>query len=251
MIDLHAHVLPGVDDGPDSPEVALEMLRDAAAEGTTIVAATPHVRDDYPTSPETMERVLADLRRAAAEAEIAVELLPGAELDLEALRRLDDETLRRFGLGGNPSLLLLEFPYSGWPLELDQTVFRLSARGYTTVLAHPERNASVQAEPERLRGVAAAGAVIQLTAASVDGRLGRKTQSTAAALLDLGLAHLLASDAHGPGVRSGGLNAAVAAIGGGELGVWLVEEVPRALLAGVPPPPRPEPARRRRRIGRH
>jgi len=251
VIDLHAHVLPGVDDGPDSPEVALEMLRDAAAEGTTIVAATPHVRDDYPTSPETMERVLADLRRAAAEAEIAVELLPGAELDLEALRRLDDETLRRFGLGGNPSLLLLEFPYSGWPLELDQTVFRLSARGYTTVLAHPERNASVQAEPERLRGVAAAGAVIQLTAASVDGRLGRKTQSTAAALLDLGLAHLLASDAHGPGVRSGGLNAAVAAIGGGELGVWLVEEVPRALLAGVPPPPRPEPARRRRRIGRH
>jgi protein-tyrosine phosphatase len=250
VIDLHAHVLPGVDDGPDSLEVALEMLRDAAAEGITVVAATPHVRHDYPTSPETMERLLAEVRHAAAEAEIAVELLPGAELDLEVLRRLDDETLRRFGLGGNPSLLLLEFPYSGWPLELDQTVFRLSARGYTTVLAHPERNASVQADPQRLHGAVAAGAFVQITAASVEGRLGPKSRSTAAALLDLGLAHLLASDAHGPGVRSGGLNAAVAAIGGGELGLWLVEDVPRALLAGAPPPPRPKPLRRRHRIGR-
>jgi len=250
VIDLHAHVLPGVDDGPDSLEVSLEMLREAAAEGITVVAATPHVRDDYPTSPETMERVLAEVRQAAAAAEIAVELLPGAELDLEALRRLDDEALHRFGLGGNPRLLLLEFPYAGWPLELDDTVFRLSARGYTTVIAHPERNTAVQADPERLRSVVAAGAFVQITAASVDGRLGRHPQSTATALLETELAHLLASDAHAPAVRRGGLSAAVASLGDEELGRWLVEDVPRALLAGAPPPARPEPAPRKRRFGR-
>jgi protein-tyrosine phosphatase len=250
VIDLHAHVLPGIDDGPDTLEVSLAMLREAAAEGTTALAATPHVRDDYPTSPEAMEQALAELRQAAAAAEISVELLPGAELDLEALRQLDDETLRRFGLGGNPRLLLLEFPYLGWPLGLEDTVFRLAARGFTAVLAHPERNGAVQADPERLRSVVATGAFVQITAASVDGRLGRHAQSAAATLLDLGLAHLLASDAHAPAVRRGGLAAAVDAIGDQDLGQWLVEDVPRALLAGAPPPPRPEPARRKRRLGR-
>ena len=150
VIDLHAHVLPGVDDGPASLAESLEILRDAAADGITRIAATPHVRDDYPTAPETMERLVAELGAAAREAGIALDVLPGGEFDLEFLTHLDDETLRRFGLGGNPALLLLEFPYHGWPLQLRDAVFGLGLRGFSLVLAHPERNAEVQAAPERL-----------------------------------------------------------------------------------------------------
>jgi protein-tyrosine phosphatase len=248
VIDLHAHVLPGVDDGPATLEESLGILRAAAAEGVTRIAATPHVRDDYPTAPETMERLVSELGSAAREAGIPLEVLRGGELDLAFLRRLDDAVLRRFGLGGNPGLLLLEFPYSGWPLDLRELVFDLSLRGFTLVLAHPERNAEVQEAPERLRPLVEAGVAVQLTAASVDGRVGRRAQHCARTLLDSGLADLLASDAHTPSVRQVGLVEALEALGDPELGRWLVDDVPAALLAGAPLPPRPE-RRRRRRFG--
>jgi protein-tyrosine phosphatase len=248
VIDLHAHVLPGVDDGPASLAESLEILRDAAADGVTRIAATPHVRDDYPTAPETMEFLVAELDAAAREAGIALDVLPGGELDLEFLTRLEDGTLRRFGLGGNPSLLLLEFPYYGWPPGLRDKVTGLRARGFTLVLAHPERNADVQEAPERLRPLVEAGLLVQLTAASVDGRLGRRTQACARTLLDTGLAHLVASDAHPPSIRRIGLAAAVEAVDDAELGHWLVEDVPAALLAGEPLPRRPSPPSARRRL---
>lgn len=235
MIDLHSHVLPGIDDGPATLDGALGILEAARADGIETLAATPHVRDDHPTAPELMEERLAQVRALDA----GVELLPGGELDLAYLEGLDDETLRRFGLGGNRNLLLLEFPYSGWPLQLRDLVFRLGVRGFAVVLAHPERNAEVQERPERLRELVDAGVAVQLTAASVDGRLGRRPAVAARRLLDTGLAHLLASDAHAPSVRAVGMGAAVDAVGDAALGRWLTEDVPRALLDASPLPPRP------------
>jgi protein-tyrosine phosphatase len=246
VIDLHTHVLPGVDDGPATLEESLSILRAAAADGVTRIVATPHVRDDYPTRPETMERLVADLGTAARDAGIALDLLPGGELDLSVLRELDDSTLHRFGLGGNPDLLLLEFPYHGWPLDIRETVFGLGLRGFAAVLAHPERNTEVQEAPERLRPLVDVGVLVQLTAASVDGRLGRRTQECARTLLDAGLAHVIASDAHMPAIREVGLSDAVDALGDPELGRWLVEDVPAALVAGEPLPPRAQTRRARR-----
>ena len=230
-------MLPDIDDGPRTMDGSLDILRAAEEDGIVQLAATPHVRHDWPTTPEEMELRVAEVREAALEDGIAVEVLPGGELDLAYAESLDDETLRRFGLGGNPNLLLLEFPYVGWPVGLRDFLFRLEVRGYTVVLAHPERNADVQENPERLRGLG--GVWIQLTAASVDGRLGRRNAAAARALLDAGLAHLIASDAHAPSIRAIGMAAAQAAVGDPELGRWLTHEVPRALLAGEPPPPRP------------
>ncbi len=183
MIDLHSHVLPGVDDGPATMAGSLELLRAAEAAGISRMAATPHVRDDYPTAPETMHRLVGEVNAAAREAGIAVEVLPGAELDLVAAQELGDEELRSFGLGGNPRLLLLESPYHGWPLGLHDLVFRFAARGFSVVLAHPERNGDVQANPSLLAPLVESGVRVQLTAASVDGRFGRRPQASARELL--------------------------------------------------------------------
>ncbi|HET7572372.1 MAG TPA: CpsB/CapC family capsule biosynthesis tyrosine phosphatase [Gaiellaceae bacterium] len=240
MIDLHTHVLPGLDDGPETIEQSLELLRAAQADGIRRVAATPHVRDDYPTTAEQMELLVAEVSAAAAREGIPVVVLPGAEIDLAALAGLDDETLRRFGLGGNPRLLLLEFPYRGWPLGLREQVFQLAARGFTVVLAHPERNREVQRDPAKLVPLVEGGVLVQLTAASLDGRLGKRSRTAAQDLLSAGLAHLLASDAHAASVRATGLSAAAESIRFPELVRWLTEDVPDALLRDAPLPPRPE-----------
>ena len=224
---------------------SLELLRAAHEDGIDRIAATPHVREDYPTTPREMEVRLAEVCGAAREAAIPVEVLAGGELDLSFAARLEDDDLRRFGLGGNPTLLLLEFPYLGWPLQLSDVVFDLQVRGFRIVLAHPERNADVQLDPERLRPLVDGGVVVQLTAASLDGRLGGAPRSAARRLLDARLAHLIASDAHAPDVRSVGLRGAAAEAGDGALARWLTEDVPEALLAGLPLPARPESAKSR------
>jgi protein-tyrosine phosphatase len=243
MIDLHSHVLPAIDDGSRNAAQSLEILRAAAADGTTAIAATPHVRDDWPTPPERMEAAVAELRATAAEE--GIELLPGGELDLRFAADLDDATLARFGLGGNPKLLLLETPFVGWPLDMQQLVFGFAVRGFRIVLAHPERNSEVQERPELVRPLVEAGVSVQLTATSVTGALGRRPAEASRALLADGCAHLIASDAHAPSVREAGMRGAVEALRDEALGNWLTREVPAALLAGDELPDRPARARRR------
>lgn len=250
MIDLHSHILPGVDDGPPTLEGSLAMAAAAVEDGITAIAATPHVRDDYPTSAETMERKVHELRGALAEAGLPLRLHPGAEIALDRLWSLADDELARFGLAGTPAYVLLEFPYVGWAPALPSTVLALRSRGITPVVAHPERNAEVQHDPERLRPVVLSGALVQVTAASVDGRLGRRARRTAFELVDRDLAHVIASDAHMPDVRAIGMRDAAAAIGDEALAEWLTLRVPEAIVAGEAPPPRPSsgrerPARRR------
>ncbi len=249
MIDLHSHLLFGLDDGARDLADTLAIARSMAVDGVESVAATPHVRDDYPTTPEQMEQRLAEVQASVRDAGIPLDVLPGAEIALDALPDLDDDARRRFGLGGNPGLLLLEFPYNGFPLGLAQAVWRLTAAGVVAVIAHPERNGEVQERPGLLEDVVRAGGIVQLTAASVDGRLGKRPARCSSQLLELGLAHLVASDAHSPGVREAGLSAAFDALDDEALARWLMNEVPAALLAGVDLPERPA-ARRRSRLFR-
>ena len=242
MIDLHSHVLPGLDDGVATLAEAVELCEAAAADGIEVLAATPHVREDYPTTPDEMERALGEVQRAA---DGTVRVIAGGELDLAELDRPQEE-LRRFCLGGT-NRLLVETPYAGWPLDLPDKLFRLSLAGFSAVLAHPERNRDVQQRPELLEPVVAGGTLVQLTAASLDGRFGRTARSCAFDLLDRELAHLVASDAHAPSLRAVGMSGAAEAIGDEELARWLTLRVPRAILAETPVPPRP-PKRPRRRF---
>lgn len=245
MIDLHSHILPGIDDGPETVEASIALARAAVTDGIETIAATPHVRDDYPTTPDAMEAAVAGLRVALADAGLPLDVRTGGEIAIDRIGSLSADDLRRFGLGGNPRYLLLEFPYVGWPLALPGLVFSLRATGTTPVIAHPERNGEVQADPERLRPLVDQGALVQVTAASLVGRIGRAAQHAAVGLLDRELVHLLASDAHAPEVREVGLSAAAEAAGDTNLARWLVEEVPRAIVENTSLPARPPRAKRR------
>jgi protein-tyrosine phosphatase len=240
VIDLHSHVLPGIDDGAADLDEALAICRAAAADGIEVLAGTPHVRSDHETTADSMEAALSALREAAGD---LIRLVPGGELDLGELDRPPEE-LARFGLGGNPAYLLVETPYVGWPLELGERLFRLRAAGVTPVLAHPERNAEVQARPQLLEPVVAGGTLVQLTAASIDGRQGLRAKQCAATLLDGRLAHLIASDAHTPRIREIGMAAAARELRDEALARWLTTGVPGAIVAGTEIPPRPERPRR-------
>lgn len=210
-----------------------------------VIAATPHVRADYPTDPATMERLVAELRGAIQEAGIPVDIRPGGEIAIDWLDRLTEDDLIRFGLGGSPHYILLEFPYAGWPLSLHEWVFRLVTREIVPVIAHPERNAEVQEDPEELRSLVDAGALVQVTAAALDGRTGRSSQATAFELIRRGLAHVLASDAHTANIREGGLGGAVEALGDLPLAQYLTWDVPLAIITDAPLPKRPKARRRR------
>jgi protein-tyrosine phosphatase len=243
LIDLHCHLLPGLDDGARSLSEALGIARTMVLDGVERVAVTPHVRADWRISAGEMEAALERLRHAIEAAGIPLDVLPGAEIALDVLPRLAQEERARFGLAGNPRLLLLEFPTLGWPLALPDLVLELRCEGIVPVLAHPERNPEVQEQPQRLEPLVRAGAVVQLTAASVDGRLGARPRRAARALLERGLAHALASDAHSPGVRQAGLSAAARSLGDDALARWLTCDVPAALLAGDALPARPDSSR--------
>ena len=245
MIDLHSHILPAVDDGPRTLEEAVAIARAAAADGIVAIAATPHVRDDYPTSPARMRAGVAELREALANESIPLELHPGGELALDRLDRLSHEDRRHFALAGS-RYLLLEFPYSGWPLDLPTRILALLAAGFVPVLAHPERNPEVMAAPERLEALVAAGALVQVTAASLDGRLGRRAQRSGLELVRRGLAHLVASDAHAPSLRGIGMSAAAAVIGDDAAARRLTVDVPAAIVADEEVPAAVPAARPRR-----
>jgi protein-tyrosine phosphatase len=240
MIDLHAHILPGLDDGVATVEEACELARRAAADGVTAIAATPHVREDYPTTPAQMEAAVGALRQKLRVADIAVDILPGGEIALDRLSLLDREDLLRFSLAQSGRYLLIEFPYVGWPLALETSLWKVRAAGLVPIIGHPERNREVQERPGLLAPIVAGGTLVQLTAASLDGRLGPSSQRAARALLKDGAAHLIASDAHGAAVREAGLADAVVAVDDAKLARYLTEEVPAAIVAGGTLPMRPD-----------
>ena len=217
-----------------------------AADGVSVVCATPHVRHDYPTTPAAMEEALALVREAAAADGIAIDVRGGGEIAIHRLPAFDPEERARFGLGGNPDVLLVETPYSMWPVDFARVCARLLEDGVLPVVAHPERNPDVMERPALVGDVVRAGAAVQITAGSIEGRVGGKVAACARQLIAYGFVHVIASDAHAPEVREAGLSAAMRAIGDPGLGRWLVEDAPAALLAGelleerpgYTPPPR-------------
>ena len=238
MIDLHCHVLPGIDDGPETIEGSLELARAAAAAGIDTLVATPHVSAHYPNDAETIARLVAELGARLAVEGIPVTVLPGAEIAITHLPELDPDELSGLGLGGGP-WLLLEPPFSPVAPGLHNALLELRRRGHRLVLAHPERSGALQRDHEVLRSLADAGVLMSITAGSLTGRFGAEVRRQALALAHEGLLHNVTSDAHDTRNRAPGLREAIDQAGLGPLGEWLTSLVPAAVLAGEPIPAAP------------
>ena len=257
MIDLHAHLLPDLDDGPNTMAESVAMAHAAWEAGTRTMVCTPHMIEHFPTDPRRVHAAVDGLRAALKEADVPLEILPGAEIALSYLPRLDDEQLRMASVGGAGRWLLVEMPFQGWPIRLPQMLADLEIRGYGVILAHPERAEAVQRAPDRMRDIVGRGALVQLTAQSLLGELGQAAHRTALMLLAGGVAHFISSDAHSagpwrpPGIGDG-LAAAADAIDVHPQSLsWMVEEGPAAVVEGRPVrPPRLTPGKRPRGVDR-
>ncbi len=238
MIDLHCHILPGLDDGALDVADSLGMARQAARDGIAAICATPHIRHDHDVRIGELAERVRRLAEAVAAAGLAVRILPGGEVAEPGAPALSDEDLRRVSLGGGGRWILLE-PRAG-PLTdaLGETIDALAARGFSCLVAHPERHL-VEDLPERLADAARRGALVQVTAALLE------EGPAADALLDLvarGLVHVVASDAHsshgGRPVRLSGAVERMRAAGIPEARVrWIAEEVPERIVRGEPVAP--------------
>lgn len=243
MIDLHCHLLPGLDDGPADLGGTLAMAKLHVRAGVTTVAATPHVSWDVPTEAAAIELRLADVRAALKAAGIALEVVRGAEVDVHQAVNLSDEQLGALSLGGGP-WLLLEAPLRKG-VGLAPVARELLDRGHRVLIAHPERSPLLQDDPDALRSLVRAGAATQVTAGSFAGSFGRTVRDYAERMLEAGLVHSVASDAHDAFRRPPGIAEPLAAAGIGDLAQLLGEEAPAAILAGDPLPPPPRRPRRR------
>lgn len=253
MIDLHCHVLPGVDDGPATVEEAILLARGAQADGITTLVATPHVDWSHPNLNATRIRsAVRALQGRLDAAGVDVRVVPGGELAGTRAMQLDDGELRALTLGGR-GWLLLECPLTATLapgfVELARS---LAKRTDGVLLAHPERCPIFLRSPELLDELVAEGMLAQVTAGALSGFYGRSVREFALHLVQSGTAHVVASDAHGkhrPARIGSDLSGAKIAPA---LAAWLASEVPAALLAGYRLPKRPEtvPWRSRGRLAR-
>ena len=197
MIDIHSHILPGVDDGAKNKAETLGMVRQLQETGFKTILATPHVMEgkDYLTPPEILAAT-DQIRGWVAEAEIPVEILPGAENYIfpDMAKWVQAEKL--LTLGNTGKFLLLELPMLEIPQYTDQVFFELQVQGLTPILAHPERNRGLVDDPERILAWAKKGVLFQLDLRSLKGRYGPKSKELAEILLTSNLIHFIGSDAH-------------------------------------------------------
>jgi protein-tyrosine phosphatase len=231
VIDLHCHVLPGIDDGPETIEGSLELARAAVATGTSTIVATPHVNWRYENTPETIARAAQALRARLGEEEIALELVTGAEIAMTRVSELREEELGALRLGGGP-WLLIEPPFTPVATGLRETVLGLQDRGHRVLLAHPERCPAIHRDPALLRSLVAAGVLTSVTAGSLAGHFGEHVRRFSLRLFEEGLVHNVASDAHDHTNRAPGMAREIEAAGVGALRDWLTASVPAAILEG-------------------
>jgi len=253
VIDLHCHILPGIDDGPATVEGSLELAARAVAGGIRKVAATPHIDYGYGVGLDQIEPAVAELRTALQASEIDLELVGGGEIAISRLLELDDADLRRLALGDGP-YLLVEAPLEPAVGDIESLIEQLVARGHGVVLAHPERSPPLQRAPDRIERMVEAGALCSITAGAIEGRFGGLVKGFALDLLERGLVHNVTSDAHDADRRPPDLVTWIEATDGRvpeTLADWLTEDVPAAILSGqplpiAPAPAGPTPGRRRR-----
>jgi protein-tyrosine phosphatase len=199
MIDLHCHLLPGIDDGPETLEEALGMARIALANGITESHVTPHLHPGrWENDRAKIERAVAAYRAALAKAGIGLEIGFAAEvrLDYDILPLVEEDRVPFLGVLDGHRIMLLEFPHSHVPVGADKFVAWLLARRIRPMIAHPERNKDLMRDPSKLQPFVEQGCLLQVTADAVAGGFGELSAARARDFLERGWVTVLASDAH-------------------------------------------------------
>lgn len=208
MIDLHCHLLPGLDDGAPDLTVSLEMARIAVADGIQVVVCTPHILPTvYNNTGSGIRSAVAHLQKSLSQAGIPLSLCAGADVHIAP------DLIEGLGSGrvltlNDSRYLLLEPPHHTMPPRFEDSVFGLITRGYIPLLTHPERLAWVERHYSVIKRLASSGTLMQITAGSLTGRFGRAARLWANRMLDEGLVHFIASDAHDRSHRPPRLNEA-------------------------------------------
>lgn len=197
MIDLHSHILPGVDDGAQTLEDSLEMARKAISQGITHLMCTPHHNNGKYNNPaDKIIREVANLQGELDKRGLDLTLLEGQEVRLTELLLTAIQRDEILFTDLDNTYLLIEFPTNEVPLYAEQVFYQLLSRGQVPVIVHPERNAVFREEPNRLVSFLEMGTLTQLTAPSIVGIFGNDIQQTARQMLEHNMLYMVASDAH-------------------------------------------------------
>lgn len=197
MIDLHCHVLPGVDDGPEYINESIEMCRIAALDGIKTIVATPHFNPGlYEPDYENVSEILHTLRKEIISAGLSLEILIGADVSL--FPELPDylKARKHLTINENGRYVLVEFPHLSAVPNYKKPLSSIMAQGIAPIITHPERNPFFMNHPERIYEIVSMGGIIQITAMSITGGFGIEVQEFSIFLLRHNMAHIIATDAH-------------------------------------------------------
>ncbi|MFD0826433.1 tyrosine-protein phosphatase [Neobacillus sp. M.A.Huq-85] len=201
MIDIHCHILPGIDDGAKSFEDSIAMAKQAAKEGIHTIIATPHLNSKYDNrKPQILDQV-EKLNHVLQEHGVGVKILPGQEPRIYG-EILEDYQQNQIQTLNGSSYLFIEFPSNHVPRYTERLLYDLQVKGLTPIIVHPERNSELMERPELLYQFVEKGALTQVTASSVAGYFGKKIKEFSNQIIEANLTHFIASDAHNITSRS-------------------------------------------------
>ncbi|MDV2684416.1 CpsB/CapC family capsule biosynthesis tyrosine phosphatase [Alkalihalophilus lindianensis] len=197
MIDLHCHILPGLDDGPKTIEESVEMARRAIEEGITEIVATPHHKHPtYSNEASIVRETVIELNKRLREENLDLKIHPGQEVRLYGEVVEDLTTKTTITLADHEMYLFIEFPSNHVPRYAAQLFYQLQLNGYTPIIVHPERNSKLLENPDKLYDFVQNGALTQVTSSSLTGHFGKKIKQFSNQLIEANLTHFVASDAH-------------------------------------------------------
>ena len=227
MIDIHSHILPNIDDGPEKLKTSLSMASIAVKDGIDTVIATPHT-EGYRVNAERVADAVGRLNHELRQKKIQLTVLPGHEIPFHLVTLLAETHT----LAGS-KYVLVEFPHNYVPEDATHVLFEMHASGLLPVIAHPERNRSVMMNPDILIDFIYSGILVQITAASVTGELGPDIERCAHYLLHNEMTHFIATDSHSPSFRKPVLRKALKTASrliGSEKAAMLVTENPARII---------------------
>jgi protein-tyrosine phosphatase len=237
LIDLHCHILPGIDDGPADIAECLNMARHAVSDGIHTIVATPHNQNGmYVNSRDDICRQVRQINRVLKDLAIPLTIISGAEEHIRPDMGSGGMPCQISTINDSGRYVLVEFPFMTVPHGAGDVLVRMKQGGLTPVLAHPERNAAIQKDIEILYQFVEAGCLAQVTAMSLTGDLGGPARECACRMVGLRLAHVIASDAHSAVNRRPELSSAVEVaadlLGSRQEAETMVIQTPLAIISG-------------------